>query len=128
MFLSSHEYKDCFSNSLSEFYGGKQSDKSWKKCEHLLFWGEKNPCSVSKLICSSCQNFQKQQQHLHSWRYSDAEDEQNVSIWQKKSSNCVFSLYISASTSFQCFFKMASLILSLGTHLPCRKLMLCNKL
>ena len=47
MFLSSHEYKDCFSNSLSEFYGGKQSDKSWKKCEHLLFLGrKKNPCSV----------------------------------------------------------------------------------
>ena len=41
MFLSSHEYKDCFSNSLSEFYGGKQSDKSWKKCEHLLFLGRK---------------------------------------------------------------------------------------
>ena len=41
MFLSSHEYKDCFSNSLSELYGGKQSDKSWKKCEHLLFLGRK---------------------------------------------------------------------------------------
>ena len=41
MFLSSHEYKDCFSNSLSEVYGGKQSDKSWKKCEHLLFLGRK---------------------------------------------------------------------------------------
>ena len=55
MFLSSHEYKDCFSNSLSEFYGGKQSDKSWKKCEHLLFFfGEKkNPCSITSVCQSS---------------------------------------------------------------------------
>ena len=55
MFLSSHEYKDCFSNSLSEFYGGKQSDKSWKKCEHLLFFGEKkkNPSSITSVCQSS---------------------------------------------------------------------------
>ena len=65
-----------------------------KNANICFFWGEKNPCSVSKLICSSCQIFQKQQQHLHSWRYSDAEDEQNVSIWQKKSSNSVYFHFI----------------------------------
>ena len=65
------------------------------KNANICFFGEKkNPCSVSKLICSSCQIFQKQQQHLHSWRYSDAEDEQNVSIWQKKIFKlCIFTLY-----------------------------------
>ena len=52
MFLSSHEYKDCFSNSLSEFYGGKQSDKSWKKCEHLLFLGRKK----IRVVFGECQS------------------------------------------------------------------------
>ena len=52
-----------------------------KNANICFFWGEKKSACVKARLLICCQNFQKQQQHLHSWRYSDAEDEQNVSIW-----------------------------------------------
>ena len=52
MFLSSHEYKDCFSNSLLEFYGGKQSDKSWKNANICFFLGRKK----IRVVFGECQS------------------------------------------------------------------------